>query len=141
MSLKIPKFFGNLVCGFLLLMLAGCSATLPSESMARSSFEQLLRSKLATTPFDIQTFSKANGQEFELAGVKGYRLFYTAMVNFPEGFHPECVQQGNNFVGFNCVLQFNGSSIRPQPRGAASPFSGEVDFQKTDNGWVPTAVS
>lgn len=122
------------------LALASCATSTPSEADARTAFENSIRSKVGATTFTITSFSKTNGQEAELAGVKHYRLFYSASVSLPDGFHPECVQ-GKSFVGFNCWFQFNGSSLRPQPRGAEVPFSGEVDFQKTENGWAVEGVS
>lgn len=125
----------------LVALLAGCSGA-PSESAGRQTFEARIQKEVGSTPFSIDAFQKTNGQEVNLGGVTAYRLFYSSTVSFPEGYRPECVSDGNRFPGFDCWLGFAAKGgVRPQPRGAAVTYSGEIDFQKTENGWVADSVT
>jgi hypothetical protein len=130
-----------LLAMLLLATMSGCSGS-PSEGVAKGAFEARLRKQLGNTSFNVDSFRKTNGQEVNLGGVSGYRLFYTSTVSFPQGYRPECVSDGSKFVGFNCWLGFAGQGgIRPQPVGASVNYSGEIDFQKTENGWVTDSVT
>jgi hypothetical protein len=118
------------------IALSACSQR-PSESQAKQVFEAQLARQLGATPYTIVSFEKTNGQDVNMMGVPMYRFFYSAQVSLPEGFRPECVQHGNQFAGFNCMMQFaDPTGIRPQERGAVMPRTGEIDFQKTENGWT-----
>jgi hypothetical protein len=116
--------------------LTACDQT-PSENQGRQIFETRLQKQLGSTPYSIDSFKKTNGQPADVMGMKVYRLFYSASVSLPQGFHPECVQHGNQFVGFNCMMQFSDpSKLRPQSAGATVSYNEEIDFQKTENGWI-----
>lgn len=119
----------------LTLLLSACSAT-PTESDAKQAVSQRMQNEVGSTPFEIVSFTKTDGQQAEIQGVPTYTYMYSAKVSFPQGYRSECVQQGNSFAGFDCALGFaNPMAMRPQPKGAVVDYSGSVAFQKTENGW------
>ena len=69
-----------------------------------------------------------------------YRLFYTARVTFPRGYRPECVAGSGEFRGFDCAMATSQGGLSPREAGAAIVYSGEVIFQETERGWVPSNV-
>ncbi len=120
------------------LCLFSCS---PTESSARTVFEARLRGQLGSVPFMIRSFDKINSQEMNVFGIQGYSLEYRAEVEFPEGYRPECVRDRSGGYGgrefdFNCFQFSNSTSLSAQARGARVPFSGTINFQKTEKGWA-----
>lgn len=117
--------------------LAACSDT-PTVDAGKEAFGHRLQKDSQGVQIQIVDFQKTNGQAFERDGIKGYHLFYRATVAFPAGYRPECVQRGSNFAGFNCVLAFAGKAgLKPVPAGASVAFAGTIDFERTENGWIP----
>jgi hypothetical protein len=122
------------------LIATGC-ARLPDNDAAKAVFVDKIRAESKGASFQITSFDKANGQTFETNGVKGYRFFYSSAVTFPAGFHPECAKEG--FTGFDCGFIFNtgGTALRPIPRGTTVGYSGVIEFQQTEKGWIPDQLS
>lgn len=108
------------------LVLGGCSSA-PTEGEARRAYEAQLAQKVRTLPFTVTSFSKTNGQETDILGMKMYRFFYTAEVVFPDGYNERCLI-------FTDPKYCGGVPI--PPGSVTQTFSGEIDFQKTERGWV-----
>src|SRR6185437_7105056 len=89
-------------------------------------------------PFEIESFKKTNGQDMEVLGTKVYVLYYSTIVVFPNGYRPECVQGDGQFAGFNCALQTGPGNTRPISRNTRRVYDGTIQFQKSENGWLPT---
>lgn len=112
----------------------------PTVEQARSAFERRLAQDVSPSDFEIVSFEKTDGQALEVLGMRGYRLFYSAQVRFPDGHRPECVSQGgSDFRGFNCGFRFpvGGGRTRPQPVGATATFNDDLTFERRESGWVP----
>ena len=140
MPLGIEADVGKIILALLTLVLSGCGGQ-PSEIQGKQILETRLSRELRGAPFEITSFLKINGQEGQYSGVPFYRMMYQAQVVLPEGNHPECVKRGSEFVGFDCTLKFgNPTGIGPQERGASLMSKGTIEFQKTENGWIPASA-
>jgi hypothetical protein len=113
----------------------------PSEGDGRAAFEAHLRNAVGNAGFAIDSFEKTNGQRFEESGAPAYRLFYTARVTFPRGYRPECAGNSGGFRGFDCSMAASRGGPRPREAGAVAVYSGQVVFQETERGWVPSNVT
>ena len=117
----------------------------PTPTLADAQYIFLGRVKaiVQDVPFKLQSFEKTDGQRSVVNGVVMYRMSYKAVVSFPTGNHPECVQQGNRFPGWDCWRLFGpGGSARgmrkipPTVQGAWWFSDGVLTFEKTERHWV-----
>jgi hypothetical protein len=121
--------------------LASCSDT-PTGESARGAFRSKISTSVQNAPFEILSFQKSNGQAADVMGVRAYRYFYSASVSFPEGYRPECVEQGSRFTGFDCgFLAAKQNVVGPQKKGTIANYTGIINFQDTENGWVHDNVT
>lgn len=93
-----------------IILLAACSAGVPSESDARKALEN--NSELKQRQAKIESFSKTNGYKNEMTGE--YIVEYTANVTWPRG-------------------RYEGLYSNPQKETTIR--RGECYFRKTEKGW------
>ena len=114
------------------LLLVNCSAGGPSERDARQVFEAQLRGLLPGEAFQIDSFTKTNGQETNELGVAGYRVFYRAVVSFPNGLQTQELGPG--------LIPVDRHWWRPVPPGTRITYEGRIAFQRSENGWVASGI-
>lgn len=122
------------------LLLGACSDR-PSDRAGRDAFEGHARKAAGGTEIALTAFRKTDGQAFEQDGVRGYRLFYTSAVAFPRGFRPDCLASESIAARMECVagaLILSGSE--PVPPGSTISYSGDIVFERRENGWVPGRI-
>lgn len=124
-----------IVCG-VAVGLSGCTSR-PSDSAAKSVFVGRLQRDVGDVSYTIDTFTKTNGQQVNIMGVTAYAYFYQAKVTFPQGLHSECVYHGTPSPSSCAWIPRGGTN--PNEPGTSVTYSGEADFQKTENGWVPAS--
>ena len=112
------------------VLLSSCDLSNPSLSEARTVFEKPHEKEIKDGIKRISKFTKVDGQSAEMFGVKLYAFKYEAEIEYPKGANPEC----KNPVGFqpSCI------SNKYREPGEKEKFSGEIKFEKTENGWQPT---
>jgi len=108
--------------------LISCGFSTPSESDARAIFEKKYEKDIKDGTVKITKFKKVDGQSAEIAGVKLYGLKYEAEIEYPKGLHPECKNPAP--TDFSC-----GFYYKFKEKGEKEKFSGEINFEKTENGW------
>lgn len=139
MALQLSKF--ALVAGASILV-TSCGTADPSTAEGRAAFEQEVTKELRGSRFTVSGFEKTNGQPAEINGVPNYTLFYSAKVDYPEGYRTECLQEFRGIEGFQvgmrCATDFNFSKtpFRPAQAGASVEVKGTIQFSKTENGWL-----
>jgi hypothetical protein len=127
----------------IVLMLAGCGKSQPSESDG----EKIIRDKIAGQSeghIKLVSFKKTNGQAKEEEGISKYNLEYQAEIEFDK----DCVWQymgGGYFILYKIAElpsdwdgKFGGATMK---RGQHVKLSGTVVFQKKENGWVGRDIS
>lgn len=118
-------------------MLTAPAITEPSPSAAEAVLLSRLHKKLPRTPFRVFSFRKTNGQRMQMAGIPMYRFFYEAQITFPIGYRPECAKGGRG--GWQC-MDFAApgySGLPPIAPGGTLRYTGTVEFQLTERGWIP----
>lgn len=114
----------------------------PTIADAQAIFVGRVKYVVKNIPFKLQSFEKTDGQRSVVNGVPMYRMSYKAVVSFPEGNHPECVQQNGRFGGWDCWRLFGPGSggkllnIPPTVQGAWWFSDGALTFEKTERHWV-----
>jgi hypothetical protein len=125
----MTKFMHYLIIGALALLTSALllvgSLSKPSESDARKIIEAAV-AKNSRGVIKLTSFTKTDGVEFQLMGMKGYELTWKGTFEVTQAKHV-------NTINF-CV------SDRPnynKKYGAGETFEkkGTVTFQKTENGW------
>lgn len=125
----------NLIGYSATLALAGCSSVFnPTDDQAKSVFLGRLTKDIGDTPYTIDEFTKTDGQAANIMGVAVYHYFYQAKVTLPQGLHPECVYKGVPSPPRCAWIPIGGTP--PKDAGSSLIYTGEVDFQKTENGWI-----
>lgn len=126
---------------FMVILLAACSEGIPSESNARSVFENEHSENIKNGFLKIDAFSKTNGQKMNIdGGVEAYKIEYTANVTYPKGILPECIVNGFNWppeIFYKCQNAFetqDSYKVFKQP-GQKEIIRGELLFEKTEKGW------
>ncbi len=152
--LALPAALGASLLATALLSLAGCGPYIdnkgrtheglfavfsgtPTSKDGRAALDQYL-SGTVQVAHSIKSFDKTNGQHTDAFGVKGYVMWYSANVRFPDGVHPECVSNNGEFMGFDCGFQLQGNGVGAIARGSEASFKGTISFQKTEAGWMPS---
>jgi hypothetical protein len=135
----------------ILLLFALCScAQNPSETQGKETLKEYLAKEVDETPFEIVRFSKSDGQSLELMGAPAYKLIFVAEVQFPKGYHPDCLnlEQFDGMerfrMGLACSTKFSPFSndpLKPVPVGEKTTLSGDMVFQKSENGWLSSGVT
>ncbi len=125
----------SLISALLVITLTACSAGVPSESNARSVFENEHSKEIKEGVLKIDSFEKTNGQKINIFGVEAYKVEYKANVTYPKGILPECL--GDNWptnIYWKC---FNAriSGIVSKHPGQKETINGEIVFEKTEKGW------
>ena len=131
---------------FLLLMLCGCGASMPSEQAA----EQLLRQTCEKGEkfynidkgmenmnlISLVNFHKTNGKiGRNQGGVEIYTMEYEGEIEFVE----DCFWDGSLRADRRDLRSHPmGSHFRPVKKGQRGKISGSVYFEKTENGWLPS---
>jgi len=119
---------------FLLLfaiLLAACSAGVPSESDARSVYENKKLKQIKEGILKVEAFKKVNGQKMNIFGVEGYEVEYRALVIYLKGILPECADKKNKSL--KCIGARREGVIRHP--GESRSFKGKIHFEKTEKGW------
>lgn len=123
---------------FLFAMLGGCSSA-PSVSEGRKVFEQVLR-KESRGLIKVVNFSKTNGQEGNVNGIKTYKMEFEAEIEFIDN----CYWAGNDFGYY---LLYVGMKREPDPlafrhgygraglKGQRAKVSGAFVLEKMEKGW------
>lgn len=111
----------SLLCSVLLV---GCSSK-PSESDAKKIIEETA-AKNSKGVVKLTSFSKTDGVDFELMGMKGYEMSWKGTFEVIREMHVN----PKNF----CVT--NGRSFHKEyAAGETFETGGKIVFQKTENGW------
>lgn len=111
----------------------GASQT-PGEKAGEYILFKEVASKTEGSPFLIESFTKTNGQRAEVNGVKIYRLWYSAVVRYEAGVHPECA---NTKTGpMECILYMTQGKTMVRAPGHRERFEGVYEFQQTEKGWL-----
>lgn len=99
----------------------------PTETDAKKVFEEAWPGRPRT--IRVLKFAKTNGVVSEINGVQNYRMNFESTIEYPNGNNTQCLGSGG---GLNCLY----SGTNPQPVGATETYTGEIVFEKTENGWV-----
>ncbi len=126
-TLSISRVLG--VLG--LALLGACTHGTPSEGDGKKVFENLLEHGRGAK---VASFKKVNGQQVEQFGVKAYSLDFEAMVEYPKGFHPECIN-AHGMQGLACMRYLSGPDDRFLKEGAKQKIAGSINFMQTEKGW------
>jgi hypothetical protein len=110
-------------------------ASMPSESNARSVFEDLYSEEIKKGLMIIDSFAKTNGQKRNLNGVEAYVVEYSANVTYPKGALPQCAgEEARQHYNQECFLAMSqGWLIRKV--GQKEKMEGHILFEKTEKGW------
>ncbi|MCA1773828.1 MAG: hypothetical protein LC677_14970 [Halomonas sp.] len=108
------------------LLLIGCSAR-PSESDARSVYENQLGNLLKDGTVKIKSFKKVNGYTM---GETFYSLEFEAETEFLKDYPSKCWTNGRWF--WQCGPQMNTRNANPK---GIIKVQEEIRFRKTENGW------
>ncbi|MHB1233148.1 MAG: zinc ribbon domain-containing protein [Burkholderiales bacterium] len=134
------------VCALVFLMvLTGCSGGLsdtPSDSMAKELVESKNAEAIKAGMLQIESFEKTNGLKRVEAGVEQYVLEYKAVLLYPKGFMPECIDESH--YNPTCFITRLNYGIGPSPfkeAGARETVSGKILFEKAERGWRATEYS
>lgn len=111
------------------LVVIGCSGGVPSESDAGDVFASRYRDKIDQGLVQVDSFSKVNGQQGEMFGVKFYKVEYQATISWPKGLNTQCLGNNRDFKGWDCWM------AETRDVGQVENLSGELGFEKTENGW------
>jgi hypothetical protein len=95
-------------------MVACTGSSLPTEADARTVFENEMGLPSSDGIVRITYFRKVNGQSGEKSGVKFYRLYYEAELEYPKGLHTMLVKYDK------------GEKIKRK---------GIIRFKMTEKGW------
>ena len=106
-----------------MFFLMNCGSSAPPISDARAVFEKRYEREIKDGTMKVNDFKKVDGQSGEFMGVKLYSLKYEAEVVYPKGL--TC-----NYVSNLC-----GWTGRTKGAGEKEILKGEVNFEKTENGW------
>jgi hypothetical protein len=109
---------------------------MPSDSNARTVFENLLKRQFANSPFNIVSFEKTNGVEREVFGQKIYELSFKALIELPNGANDDCKPNPNfNWGNFHAQNMCGVNNRKYWPPGQKLSYSENYVFQKTERGW------
>ena len=99
--------------------------------------EYILSSRVADlvdgARFTIETFTKTDGQRAEINGVKIYRMWYSAIVRYDVGVHPECKNPRTS--NMNCLMFATQGKTIVRAAGERERMEGQLEFQQTEKGW------
>lgn len=119
----------------IVLVLNGCMDGTPTESDGRKVFEDSIPSKS-----EIVSFKKTNGKKSEYGGAEYYTMYYEAEIIYPNGKNLECKKfRGAGRVAnagrypdafYKCMM------LTIKEKGEKKGFEGEINFEKTENGWI-----
>lgn len=134
------------VCALALLTaLTGCSGGLsdtPSDSMAKEVVESKNAEAIKAGQLQIESFEKTNGLKRVEAGVEQYVLEYKAVLLYPKGFMPECIDESRfNVTCFQARLNYGLGPSPFKEAGARETVSGKILFEKAERGWRATEYS
>jgi len=105
-----------LSCLTFALFATSCGQSGPSEKDAQAIVESRL-----ITGHKIIAFQKTNGQEIDGFGVKGYRMFYEATIQYTCDTKAGCALDGKHI---------NIGEI------GTYKWTGRIVFEKSEHGWV-----
>jgi hypothetical protein len=109
--------------------------SMPSESNARSVFENLNSEVIKKGPMIIDSFAKTNGQKRNLNGVEAYVVEYSANVTYPKGALPQCAgEEARQHYNQECFLAM-GQGYLIRKVGQKEKMEGQILFEKTEKGW------
>jgi len=112
------------LCVVIFLLFNRALTNYPTESAARTVFENQRREKINSGFIEILGFKKVDGQRRELHGVTFYTVEYQAEIKYPKG--SKCTVQEYLFGNVGCAEM--------QP-GEIGNLRGEITFERTENGW------
>lgn len=131
-------------CIVLIGLVGGCGSSKPPEGDAQARFTKLMPADC----MELVRFSKTDGQDVEVFGVKVYSMSYAASIRFKA----ECYWDGHMIA----VTTAKFSADKPmlagvkltqplwpkvkvvQP-GEQIEFTGSMCWEKTENGWTPVS--
>ena len=112
------------------VLLTGCFGdSPPTESDARSVFENQLGKKFKDGTIKINSFKKINGLSREASGIKIYTLEYEAEIEYPNGLNTQCISKNGKFMGWDCWR------VETAEVGKKIKKNDEISFTMTENGW------
>lgn len=132
----------------MLCAVSACSDGTPTEAQAREVFAKEVEGYRGGTA-RIASFKKTNGVQSEAFGFEVYQLHFDAVVEYPEGINPDCVDllktddeelknSGNKFDERLSRKRYCGMSITTVlPPGGTQDVQKSIAFVKTENGWIP----
>jgi hypothetical protein len=128
------------------IFLAACSPTPPTEADARAALERNMRAHFPKAPIiHVTRFNKTNGQPMSAAGVALYQMFYSATIEFPQGFVPERGDFWGEFMGgaeiMSTLTMLSSSGIRVVKGRKPNEIQiletdSAITFQHTERGWI-----
>jgi len=94
--------------------------------------------------FKLESFTKTNGVEHELMGMKIYTLEWDAQVSVQKEVWKSRMETSINFLTYDTWGDFKVMTKVPKEfvnkahliAGTTIRFKGDCEFQKTDNGWL-----
>lgn len=123
------KFMLRLIAGALFLLTSALllvgSSSKPSEADARKIIEAAV-AKNSRGAIKLTSFTKTDGVEFQLMGMKGYELSWKGTFR---------VSQAKHINTSNFCASDRPSFHKKYEVGETFEKKGTVTFQKTENGW------
>lgn len=123
-NLKTKNSYRSACFSFFLILFAACSPSMPSETDATRSLEQL--SQRHGNLFKVKNVRKTDGQASEFNKVQMYKLVYQAEV--------ECLRSNAETTPMEIIAQ-GSPPVRCSQIGEPKKVQGVANFQKTEQGW------
>jgi tetratricopeptide (TPR) repeat protein len=114
----------------------------PDDSMAKYAVCRKMVKDKKNSHFQFVEFKKTDGMRTNVAGIRGYLLYYDTTLVFTRTVHPECDRR-NYSIPFDCwdyrisIMSSKYPSIRA---GDMHRYNGAVKFEQFESGWKYTEV-
>jgi len=120
------KFYLLFLFG-VVLVLNGCMDGTPTEEDGR----KVLQEKKGDS-CKILSFKKTNGKKEETY----YTMYYESEVSYPEGLNAHCFNASilRDRDEYSSCLRLRASDVKE--KGEKESLTGEIGFEKTENGWI-----
>lgn len=80
----------------------------------------------------ILSFKKTNGKKEETY----YTMYYKSEVSYPEGLNTHCINASpvKNYNEYFSCMRLRANDVKE--KGEKLTLTGEIIFEKTENGWI-----